>query len=117
MLKTLLCFSLVAFVLHSACAQVDHRENMDTAAEKGTSKATAQAVPANPLLPKWSGPYGGVPPLDVVKVEHFKPALEASMKENLDEVDAIASNPAKPDFENTIAALERAGRTFARVLS
>ncbi|MEO8505888.1 MAG: M3 family peptidase, partial [Acidobacteriota bacterium] len=70
---------------------------------------------ANPLLPQWSGPYGGVPPFDKAKVADFKPALEASMTEELKEIDAIATSPAKPDFENTIAALERAGRTFDRV--
>jgi len=68
----------------------------------------------NPLLQKWTGPYGGVPPFDKVKVADFKPALEAAMAENLKEVDAIAKNPAKPDFQNTIAALERAGQTLDR---
>ncbi len=37
------------------------------------------------------------------------------MAANLKEIDAIAKNPAKPDFENTIAALERAGKPFDRV--
>src|SRR3989442_15678814 len=37
------------------------------------------------------------------------------MAENLKEIDAIAKNPAKPDFENTIAAFERAGKPFDRV--
>ncbi len=69
----------------------------------------------NALLEKWTGPYGGVPPFDRVKVPDFKPALETAMAENLEEVDAIAKNPAKPDFENTIAALERAGKAFDRV--
>src|SRR4030095_11415615 len=73
------------------------------------------APAANPLLAKWTGPYGGVPPFDVVKVEQLKPALEAAMAEQLAEIDAITANPAKPDFENTIAALERAGRTLNRV--
>lgn len=69
----------------------------------------------NPLLPKWSGPYGGVPPLDTVRVEHFKPALEASIEEFMKEIDAIAAQTASPTFDDTIAALERAGRTFDRV--
>ena len=30
------------------------------------------------LLAKWTGPHGGVPPFDKVKVEDFKPALEAA---------------------------------------
>src|SRR2546427_6668326 len=37
------------------------------------------------------------------------------MAENLKEIDAIVKNPAKPDFENTIAAFERAGKPFERV--
>jgi peptidyl-dipeptidase Dcp len=75
----------------------------------------SEAKTENPLLAPWSGPYGGVPPLDVVRVEHFEPALESAMKEYLAEIDAIAANPAQPDFENTIAALERSGRTLDRV--
>src|SRR5262245_60393696 len=69
------------------------------------------------LLEKWTGPYGGVPPFDKVKVADFKPALEAAMASNLKEIDAVAKNPAKPDFENTIAALERAGKPLDRVSS
>src|SRR5207249_2264889 len=70
------------------------------------------AAPENPLLSTWSGPYGGVPPFDRIKVGHFKPAIETAIAENLREIDTIAANPAKPDFENTIAAYERAGRTL-----
>jgi peptidyl-dipeptidase Dcp len=69
----------------------------------------------NPLLAKWEGPYGGVPPFDRVKVSLFKPALEAAMVEGLAEIDKIAKNPAAPDFENTIAALERSGHMLERV--
>ena len=35
--------------------------------------------------------------------------------ENLAEIERIAGNPAAPDFDNTIAALERCGRTLSRV--
>jgi peptidyl-dipeptidase Dcp len=68
----------------------------------------------NPLLSVWSGPFGGTPPFDKAQVSQFKPALEAAMTENLAEIDKIANNPAPPDFENTIAALERAGSAFDR---
>ncbi len=68
----------------------------------------------NPLLAKWEGPYGGVPPFDKVQVALFKPALEAAMTEQLAEIDKIAGNTAAPDFDNTIAALERAGSSFDR---
>jgi len=69
----------------------------------------------NALLGEWSGPFGGVPPLDKVHAADFKPALEASMAEQLSEIDAIANDPAAPSFENTIAAMEKAGRTYGRV--
>ncbi len=76
---------------------------------------TFTAGAENPLLAKWEGPFGGVPPFDRVQIALFKPALEAAMAEQLAETDRIAKNPAAPDFENTIAALERTGRTFDRV--
>jgi peptidyl-dipeptidase Dcp len=69
----------------------------------------------NPLLEPWVGHYGGVPPLDRIGVEHFEPALTAAMNENLAEIDRIAREDASPTFENTIAAQERAGRTFTSV--
>jgi len=70
---------------------------------------------SNPLLALWSGPFGGTPPFDKVRVADFKPALEAAMAENLAEIDKITRNPAAPTFENTLLALERSGRTFIRV--
>jgi peptidyl-dipeptidase Dcp len=69
----------------------------------------------NPLTSTWTGNYGGVPPFDKVKVEYFKPAIEAAMAENLAEIDKIANNPAAPNFENTIVEMERAGDTLNRV--
>ena len=54
------------------------------------------AAPQNPLLAPWTGPYGGVPPFDQVKVEHFKPALEAAMAEQLAEIDRITADPPRP---------------------
>lgn len=69
----------------------------------------------NPLLPHWTGPYGGVPPFDKVKVEYFKPALEAAMDEQLAETQRIAENPEPATFANTIEALERTGKTLDEV--
>ena len=71
--------------------------------------------PANPLLEKWTGPYGGVPPFDKVQVADLKPALEAAMTEALSEINAIANAKSAPTFENTIAAMERTGKTLDRV--
>jgi peptidyl-dipeptidase Dcp len=70
---------------------------------------------SNPLTQKWTGPYGGVPAFDKVKVADFKPALEEAMAKNLAEIDAITSNKAKPTFDNTIGALEDSGRALGDV--
>src|SRR6185436_10451656 len=70
---------------------------------------------ANPLLEEWTGPYNGVPPFDHVVVADFKPAIEAAIQESLAEISKIAGDKSVPDFENTIAALERSGKTLTRV--
>jgi peptidyl-dipeptidase Dcp len=80
-----------------------------------TAAAATAAAGANPLLAPWTGPYGGVPPFDRVHVADFKPALLAAMAQELADVDRIAASPDAATFDNTIAALERSGRTFARV--
>ena len=69
----------------------------------------------NPLLATWEGPYGGVPPFDRVQIPLFKPALETAMADQLAETEKIANNPAPPDFDNTIAALELSGKELDRV--
>src|SRR6266542_2632402 len=85
--------------------------------ELGSKWKTPEATNAidNPLLAKWEGPYEGVPPFDRVQVSMFKPALEAAMAENLAEIDRIAKDSSAPTFENSIAAMERTGRTLDRV--
>jgi len=68
----------------------------------------------NPLTRSWPGAFGGLPPFDEIRVEHFKPGLEEAMAERLAEIDAIANDPAPATFENTIAAMERGGKTLDR---
>jgi len=75
----------------------------------------APAAAGNPLLAPWSGPYGGVPPLDKIRVEHFVPALEAGMAAQRREIAAIAGGPLPATFANTVLAVERSGRLLAQV--
>ena len=84
-----------------------------------TSTVTSTIAPAmstehNPLLAPWTAPYG-LPPFDALKPEHFEPALRDSMRAHLAELDAIASAVAAPDFDNTVAAFDRAGRQLDQV--
>jgi peptidyl-dipeptidase Dcp len=68
----------------------------------------------NPLLAPWTGPYG-LPPFAELDIAHFRPAFDRALAENKEEIERIANNPAPPDFENTIDALERSGRRLRDV--
>ena len=68
----------------------------------------------NPLLTESTLPFG-YPRFDLVQDAHFLPAFAQGMAENLREVAAIADNPASATFDNTVVALERAGRLLSRV--
>lgn len=76
--------------------------------------AAPESSSANPLLAPSALPYQ-LPPFAAIKDEHFRPAFEAGMAENLKEIAAIANDPAKPTFDNTIVALERSGELLDRV--
>ena len=68
----------------------------------------------HPLLQDWTGPHG-LPPFARLRAEHFEPALRTAMQAHRGEVTAIASQPAAPDFDNTVAALDRAGHRLSRI--
>ncbi|MCA8975352.1 MAG: M3 family metallopeptidase [Planctomycetes bacterium] len=82
-----------------------------------TTLDQAPALPDNPLLAEWQGPFGGVPPFDRVAIADFAPAIEAAMAHGLWQIEQIANDPAPPTFDNTIAALERTGRPLERVMA
>lgn len=93
------------------------REGKPAAAKKkvGNARARAPASKAkNPLLAPWPTPFE-MPPFDRIRDGHFRPALEQAFADNLREIEAIAKQRAKPTFENTVEALERAGRSLDRV--
>jgi peptidyl-dipeptidase Dcp len=69
----------------------------------------------NPLLADWNTPYG-LPPFDKIDASHFGPALDAAMAAHVTEVEALASSSDAPSFENTVAALDRSGALFSRVV-
>ena len=69
---------------------------------------------SNPLLEKFDTPFQ-TPPFHKSRIEHFKPAFEQAIAEHRAEIDAIANNAEQATFENTIVALEKAGRTLGQV--
>ena len=68
----------------------------------------------NPFFQEWNTPYE-VPPFLDIKDEHYMPAYEQGMKENLEEIDVIVNNPEAPTFANTIEELERTGKLLSKV--
>jgi peptidyl-dipeptidase Dcp len=70
----------------------------------------------NPFLQPSTLPFA-FPPFDRIRYEHYRPAFDAGVTEQLEEVAAIRDDPDEPTFANTIEALERSGRTLERVLS
>ncbi len=96
-LRVLILFVLVAFV---GCNQEKTKEE--------------KPMETNVLLKEWTGPYGGVPAFDKMKVEDVKSAMVRGMELNLEEIEAIANNEEAPNFENTIEEMERSGEAFDR---
>lgn len=73
-----------------------------------------KALAANPLLAASTLAYE-YPAFDQIRNEHYAPAFAEGMRLHLAEINAIANNTAKPTFDNTVVALERAGQSLNRV--
>jgi peptidyl-dipeptidase Dcp len=76
-----------------------------------TQAEAPQAV--NPFFAPSTLPYQ-LPPFDRIRDEHYEPAFERGMAEQLAEIDAIANSDEAPTFENTIVALDKSGQTLQR---
>ena len=68
----------------------------------------------NPFAQPSTLPYE-LPPFDHISEDHFRPAFRDGMAHHEQELDAIATNPEPPTWENTIEALERSGAELRRV--
>src|SRR5947207_12535570 len=101
------CFSACAVFLSA------HITAFSLLAQNSSAQNSSPMPADNPFLVESALPYH-LPPFDRIKDEHFVPATEAGMQEQLKEVDAIAANAEKPTFDNTVVALERTGRLLDR---
>jgi peptidyl-dipeptidase Dcp len=70
----------------------------------------------NPLLTSSTLPFEA-PDFDAINIDHYRPAFEAGMEQELEEIEAIASNSEPPTFENTIVAMEKSGALLRRTRS
>ena len=100
---------LIPFTL-GACSGEDA---MKPSSEGASSSDHATVLDDNPLLTTSSLQFG-YPPFDLIKNEHFEPAMIQGMAEQRAEIAAIASNVAPPTFENTLVAMEQSGQLLDR---
>ncbi|HEY0963696.1 MAG TPA: M3 family metallopeptidase [Pseudomonadales bacterium] len=115
--------SLTGAALLAACSGSDDTAQETSAADAAppaatTAAATAQesadVTTANPFFEQSPLPLQ-YPPFDLIRDEHYLPAFERGMEEQLAEIGAITAQTEAPTFENTILPLERSGRILSRV--
>ena len=58
-----------------------------------------------------------LPAFDRIRAEDFEPALSRAMALHRDEIAALVSQRAAPDFDNTVAAFDRSGALLQRIES
>lgn len=102
MKPTLPSFALLSLLLVTACGE--HKEPAD---QLGSNTME------NPLASKSTLVFQA-PVFDKIKDSDYEPAIEAGMKEQLAEVQAIVGNQEAPTFENTILAMEKSGVDLTR---
>jgi len=86
-----------------------------------TAHSTSVAQPkdmSNPFFSEYKTPFQ-VPPFNEIKLEHFKPAMEVGIAEQIAEIKTITENKETPNFDNTILAFDNSGELLnkARIFS
>src|SRR5690606_8159437 len=85
------------------------------ACKKEEEKKTNTEMNENPLLVEEINTPYGVAPVDVIKDEHYEPAILEAIKMHQAEVDAIVNSTGTQSFENTVLAMEKAGYLLKRI--
>ena len=83
----------------------------------GQESKGIEKMAESPLLRTWPGPFGGVPPWNLVRPEEFVDAFDAAIAMASEEIEAIAGNEEPASFENTVIAMEQSGRPLNRLAS
>ncbi|MDH3621986.1 MAG: M3 family metallopeptidase [Gammaproteobacteria bacterium] len=115
--NTLIGLGLIALML-GACGAADKEDATEGAPATASDEisVTDAELAGNPFMEEWDTPYG-VPPFSAIENAHYMPAIKKGVLDLRAEIDAIASNPEAPTFENTIVALELAGELLGDVSS
>jgi len=102
-------FAVVALVL-AGCATATQQSGTGS----GTTPSASMGLsPSNPFYAASTLQYQA-PPFDRIKDSDYQPAMEAGMRQQIAEMDAITNQTAAPTFDNTIVAMERSGVLLTR---
>ena len=82
-------------------------------APAGANQGTA-ADNTNPFFSPYKTPLN-TPPFNLIKNDHFLPAIKEGIRQHQAEIDAIVNNTAAPTFANTLGALDASGRMLSEV--
>jgi peptidyl-dipeptidase Dcp len=111
------CVLLVSFVVAHNAGTVFGFQNPSL---NGTR--TVNDRPETPSKLPADNPFAGpsklalhAPTFDAIRVEHYLPAFLVGIKEQLEEMEAIAGRSEVPTFDNTIVPIEQSGALLNRV--
>jgi peptidyl-dipeptidase Dcp len=99
--------AMSAAIIAGACAPYV------TPSQRTGAPATSASYASNPFIVESTLPYHA-PPFDRIRNEHYQPALEEGMRQQLAEIDAIAKQLVPPTFDNTIVPMEKSGAVLTR---
>lgn len=68
----------------------------------------------NPFFSPYTTPLN-TPPFNLIKNEHFLPAINEGIRQHQAEIDAIVNNQAAPTFANTLVAFDAGGQLLSEV--
>jgi len=109
----ILCLSGIALTACGGSESEKQAASSDTVDEIAVTDAE---LADNPFMDEWETPYG-VPPFADIADGHYMPAVKKGILEKRAEIAAIVGNPDAPTFENTILAMEKAGKLISKVAS
>ena len=95
---------LALFAIAGACNQ----------SQKKAAASSEDFSSANPFFESSKLPFQA-PAFDKIKDSDFQPAIEAGMKQQMEEIQKIIDDTQAPTFENTIIAIENSGQLLGRV--
>ncbi len=111
-----LALSTVMIFTVAACSKTDDNQELASAEAEQPAQAAGESASMenNPFFTE-STLYFKYPPFDQIDNNHFMPAFERGMAEQLAEIEAITEQIEPPTFDNTLIPLEVSGQTLGRV--